>query len=244
LKATTEVESRRLALFLLLPAFVCLARVALPQEYANPQNMQPIVVGAKKANHLVLSQATPDYPVLAKVNYIQGRVRLEVEVKSDGKIGRVHVLTGNPILAASALKAVRDWIYRPLVAPTGPTGFLTEVVFNFSLHVKTLMLQPSQAERDLARQVKPPEVSGRPEEMASNSVVHMRLLLNDLGEVIDSGPSPDAAGDVGTAQRTVQSWRFRPAHWGSLPIPWYIEVDVPIHAPPIPLAPHASLVSR
>lgn len=72
----------------------------------------------------------------------------------------------------------------------------------------------------------------------------MHLLLNDQGEVIDSGPSPDATGDVTPAQRTLQGWTFRPARWGTLPIPWYIDVNVPLLAPPIPPSTSASLASR
>jgi TonB family protein len=242
LKATTEADARRFAFFLLVPALVCFPRAALPQGHATPPVIDPIVLGAKQATQLLLTQATPEYPAIARVNYIQGQVRLGVEVKSDGKIGRAHVLAGNPLLAASALKAIRGWSYRPLRAPTGPSGFLTEVVIKFSLHARALTHEPSHAERDLARQVKPPQVSGRPPRLPSNTSVHMRLLVSDQGKVIDIEPSNDSSGDMAAARRIVQTWTFRPAHWGTLPIPWYIDVDVPIAAPPIPLAAHASLI--
>ena len=163
MKATTEARSRRFASFLLVPALLGLSHAAFPQEHSNPQVTQPIVIGLRQATQLRLTQFTPEYPAVAKVNYIQGQVRLEVEVRADGKIGQAHVLSGNPILAALALEAVRKWSYRPLPAPAGPSGFQTEVVFNFSLRGRPPSLAPSQAERDLARQVKPPEVSGRPQ---------------------------------------------------------------------------------
>jgi hypothetical protein len=41
-------------------------------------------LGAKEASRLLLSQIPPGYPVLAKVNYIQGRVRVRLTVDTEG----------------------------------------------------------------------------------------------------------------------------------------------------------------
>lgn len=227
----TEFSFRNHSLFLLVLALVCLPEVALSQASPPPPASPPIIVDAKTAIRLVRDQAAPEYPPLAKINYIQGRVRLAVEVAGDGKVAQAHVLYGNPILAASALKAARSWIYHPLVTPSGPSPFLTNVELKFALRMHRTDLPATQAESDLSRQIKPPEVIGRPADPPPTNVVHMRLLLNDQGQVIDSESPPGTASDLEAARKTLQGWTFRPAHWGSLPIPWYLEVDVPIGEP-------------
>ncbi len=165
---------------------------------------------------------------MAKVNYIQGHVQMRVEITRDGKVAKAHVVRGHPILAASALKAARGWIYRPLQTPSGPSGFLTTVEVKFSLHTHKAETVPREPERDLSRQVKPPEVIGRPANLFPTTVVHMRVLLNDQGQVIDVEAGPGAGTNLEAAEKSLKGWTFRPAYWGSLPIAWYLDVDVPV----------------
>lgn len=232
MRAMTPFESRP-SLGLLVLAFACLPAVALSQTLVG-QAGQPIVITAKKATHLLLHRTVPEYPPLAKVNYIQGRVRLELEVAADGKVAHAHVLKGNAILAASALQTLRNWTYRPLLTTSGPSAFLTTVELNYTLRGQFGELGPEQAERDLRRQVKPPEVLRRPVEASLRTLMRIRLLLNDQGQVIDSDPSLEAVSDFTPAQKILQGWTFRPARWGSLPIPWYLDVDVPVSEARLP----------
>jgi len=224
----TKFGWHRHGLFLSVLALGCAPEIALPQAQPPLPVQNPVSLNSKQATSLVLDQAKPEYPPLAKVNYIQGHVRVQVEIARDGKVAQAHVVRGHPILAASALKAARGWIYRPLQTPSGPSGFLTTVEVKFSLRPHKMDTVPSQAERDLSRQVKPPEVIGRPADPSPTAVVHMRLLLNDQGQVIDAEPLPGAVTNLEAAEKSLEGWTFRPAHWGSLPIPWYLDVDVPV----------------
>ena len=85
---------------------------------AEGQQQLP-VLGAKEASRLLLNQVPPEYPALAKVNYIQGRVRVQLVISPGGTVARAHVLSGNPLLAAAVLNSVREWRYRPFVAMGG-----------------------------------------------------------------------------------------------------------------------------
>jgi len=230
----TKCIRRRLSLLiLLLPAGY--APVILPLcAQTSPPLSHLIVLSRKQASQLALEQCQPEYPVLARVNYIQGHVRAELEVAKDGKVAQAHVVTGNPILAAATLKALRKWIYRPLKTASGPAAFLTTVEVKFSLRIHKNDTLPSQAESDLSRQVRPPVVIGRPSNPSPAALVHMRLLVNDEGRVIDSEPSPRAFGNPAAVRKTLQEWAFRPARWGTLPVPWYLEVDIPISPTALP----------
>jgi TonB family protein len=202
----------------------------------RPEEEQPLpVLDAKQATRLLLNQAPPEYPTLAKVNYIQGRVRVRLVVSPAGSVAGAHVLSGNPLLAAAVLNSVRTWRYRPWVAKGDSTSFATTVDVNFTLRIRKMDVPPAQAESDFSRQVKPPEVLTRPEKIASaNPSVRLRLLVNAEGKVIDSEILRGIPSLLEGAKKIIERWSFRPAHWGSLSVPWYLDVDVPVYNAPSP----------
>jgi TonB family protein len=223
----------RHGLFLLALAMVGAAGKVCAQENVPGPNAVPIIIDHKQAAGLVLAQSAPEYPPVAKVNYLQGHVQVELTVNGAGKVAKAHVLQGNAILAASALKAARRWIYHPLATASGPSGFITTVELKFSLHYRGTDLTPRQAERDFLRQVKPPQAVQPGEDAHPGDVVHMRLLVNDQGQVVDMDVSPMGKAQFEAACETLRGWTFRPAHWGALPIASYLELDVPVGAPSI-----------
>ena len=172
-----------------------------------------------------MTQVPPEYPALAKMNYIQGLVRVQLVVSPDGGVTSAHVLSGNPLLAAAVLNSVRMWRYRPLVAKGVSSAFATRVDVNFTLRVKRMDLRPPQAESDFRRQVKPPEVLTGPEEAASSDPsVRMRLLVDAEGKVIDSEILKGIPAQIERARKSIERWSFRPARWGALSVPWYLDV--------------------
>ncbi|MGB7592339.1 MAG: TonB family protein [Terriglobia bacterium] len=214
-------------------ALLCL--LELPRAWAQRAEgeQQLLVLDAKKATGLLLKQVPPEYPALAKVNYIQGRVRVRLVVSAAGAVVGAHVLSGNPLLAAAVLDRVRMWRYRPYAAEGGSTSFATVVDVNFTLRIKKMDLAPAQAESDFRRQVKPPEVLAGPEEIASTDPsVRLRLLVNAEGKVIDSEILKGIPSLFEGARKSIERWSFRPARWGALSVPWYLEVDVPVYNAP------------
>jgi TonB family protein len=65
------------------------------------------------AKRQLKNKVMPEYPELAKRFNIKGAVRLALVIKPDGHVKQVNVLGGNPVLARSALEAVRKWRYSP-----------------------------------------------------------------------------------------------------------------------------------
>lgn len=61
----------------------------------------------------IKSRVPPAYPEIAKHLRIEGVVKIEATVDSDGKVIDVKTLIGNRILAAAAEDAVRKWRFAP-----------------------------------------------------------------------------------------------------------------------------------
>lgn len=61
----------------------------------------------------VIERAVPTYPDLARRLSLHGIVRIEVSVFSNGNVKSTKVLGGNPVLAQSAIDAVRKWKFEP-----------------------------------------------------------------------------------------------------------------------------------
>ncbi|MGZ4731989.1 MAG: energy transducer TonB [Terriglobales bacterium] len=55
----------------------------------------------------------PDYPALAGKMALHGTVKLKIWISPDGSVRRLEYVGGHPLLAESALKAVKAWKYDP-----------------------------------------------------------------------------------------------------------------------------------
>ncbi|HEV2348831.1 MAG TPA: energy transducer TonB [Terriglobia bacterium] len=192
-----------------------------------------MILNRKAAANLILAQPKPDYPALAKLNYIQGRVRMQVLVSGEGKVTEANVVQGHPFLAAAALNAVRRWKYKPFQTIAGPVPFVTVVEVNFSLRNIQPDHIPPEAVKDLNRQVRPPQVLDKPP--VQSNLVHMRVLVNEEGQAIDVNPIEGFPSDYDAVMRMAGHFRFEPARWGTITVPWYLDVEVPAQDPPIPV---------
>ena len=59
----------------------------------------------------LITRVEPDYPRVLKMRQIGGTVKLEITIAAKGNVEDVKVLGGNPILAESAVAAVKKWKY-------------------------------------------------------------------------------------------------------------------------------------
>jgi TonB family protein len=84
------------------------------------------------ANRLV-HRVDPQYPEAARAQHIEGPVVLEAQVLSDGSIGNIAVVEGNPLLAEAATQAVRQWKYQPYTVDGRPAERQKRITVKFSL---------------------------------------------------------------------------------------------------------------
>ena len=218
-------------LFPLALAIVCTAGTLQIANPVSAADIPPLTIEMKQAKKLAIVHEGPEYPAVARINYVDGVVRVELTIDDKGKVNRTHVVEGNAVLAESALKAARGWIYRPLVTPSGPSGFVTVVAFHFSVSDRPGELTSQRAVKDFLRGVKPPQALHPPADTHSGGIVHIRLLLDEKGQVIDGLTAPSSAGELDIAFEELRHWTFRPAHWGNIPVALYLDVDVPLGEP-------------
>ena len=209
-------------------AILCAAGSAYARDSVGSPSALPVVLDQKQAARRLVVNFTPEYPPVAKINYLQGQVQLKLTVDDTGRVTAAHAVQGNALFAAAALKAVRDWVYRPLTTPRGAQGFVAFVRMKFSLTSGPADLTPQRAERDFDRQIKPPVATPPPQDAQSGDLVHLRLLVNDQGKVVDvEMPSSDPS-QTQVSPEALRGWTFRPAHWGNVPIASYVDVSAPL----------------
>lgn len=211
-------------------ALGCLSLACVVAAQSKSSKSDPVILDRKDAANLILAQPKPDYPALAKVNYIQGRVRMQVLVSGEGKVTEANVVQGHPFLAVAALSAVRRWVYKPLQSPAGQIPFVTMVEVNFTLRNTQPDKFPPEAAKDLNRQVRPPQVLNKPS--VQSHLVHIRVLVSEEGQAIDVNPVEGFPSHYDAAMRMAGQCRFEPARWGSITVPWYLDVDVPAEGSP------------
>jgi TonB family protein len=81
----------------------------------------------------LMRRVEPVYPVLAKQSGIEGAVVLEALVNTSGEVNDLRVASGNSLLAAAALRAVRQWHYRPSRLNGKPVEVPIRITLNFEL---------------------------------------------------------------------------------------------------------------
>jgi len=186
------------------------------------------------ANKLLIHTEKPEYPPIARVNYIQGIVSLKITVSPMGKVVEAHVIKGEPLLAAAAIEAVRKWRYRPYISSNGPAPFNAIVGVKFAIIPRSPIFHqhlPSHPDDYLEKQIRPPEVVNRPQADPSDDQVKFRVLVNSKGKVLDAVPMEGKHSETELAKENLRQWKFRPARWGALAVPWYLIVKVPlVHA--------------
>jgi TonB family protein len=81
----------------------------------------------------VLNQPPPEYPQLARKAGVQGVVRLQVRLKTDGTLVVEKVLEGEPALVDAATAAVKQWRLNPEEWGGKKVDVISTVTFNFQL---------------------------------------------------------------------------------------------------------------
>jgi TonB family protein len=89
---------------------------------------------AEEFKKRLIASPPPEYPQLARKAGLQGVVRMQVRVKTDGSLSVDKIIEGEPALADAATSAIRQWRARPGQVGDKKVDVITTVTFNFQLH--------------------------------------------------------------------------------------------------------------
>jgi len=90
------------------------------------------VAPTEQQKHLVAS-VPPNYPEVARLAGIEGDVTLRILVGEDGTVRDLRPVSGPPVLARAAMRAVEQWRYAPALVDGRPVDVVTTVTFAFHL---------------------------------------------------------------------------------------------------------------
>jgi TonB family protein len=97
---------------------------------AEPKKLR---ISSGVADKLKIHDVQPEYPQIARVSHITGDVLLRATIDQEGQIAELTLLSGHPILAESAIKAVKQWKYRPYILNGKPVEVETTIKVMYSM---------------------------------------------------------------------------------------------------------------
>jgi TonB family protein len=106
---------------------------APPQKEETKLPPQRVRLDGPIATAKLIKKVAPIYPPVAKETHLEGMVRLEAIISKDGSVTISKVISGNPILAVSALDAVEQWKYQPTLLNGEAVEVVTQIDVNYTL---------------------------------------------------------------------------------------------------------------
>jgi protein TonB len=109
------------------------AQKAAEAKKARASHPQRVRVGGNVQAANLIRKVIPRYPPDAKQAGIQGTVRFQMILGTDGKVQSLQLVSGDPALVAAARDAVEQWVYKPTLLNGQPVEVVTTVDVNFVL---------------------------------------------------------------------------------------------------------------
>lgn len=101
---------------------------------AQPSESKDIRVNPNIAEANLIKKVQPVYPAAAKQGRVQGQVDLQVVISPEGVPVDISVISSpSDDLTQSALDAVGQWRYRPVLLNGAPVQVMTNVTVNYTL---------------------------------------------------------------------------------------------------------------
>jgi len=96
-----------------------------------PGEKSAIILSSKGAEKRLIHSVRATYPAAARSTGGDGTVVLKAVVDENGNVSDARAVEGNPALATAAMKAVKQWRYRPYLRDGKALPFQTVVLVDF-----------------------------------------------------------------------------------------------------------------
>jgi protein TonB len=106
---------------------------SVPVLAKTPEPTKRMRIASRVAAANLIHDVAPIYPPEAGRARIEGTVVLLAVIGKDGTVQDVRVESGKPVLAHSAMDAVKQWRYRPYLLNGEPVEIDSQITINFNL---------------------------------------------------------------------------------------------------------------
>jgi TonB family protein len=198
-----------------------------------------------KMGATLLHQVFPIYPVPAKAAGIQGDVKLNVVIGTDGHVLSVLPLEGNPLLEAAAMDAVRQYIYQPRTLPNGERAEVeTTVTIPFRLEGSAVAYEvkqenlhyeeahaaaaqsPGNSPPRLILKVEPEyPMEARAAQLQGTVTLSVTIGPDGIPQKLVVLQSADSTLDA-QAVNAVRQWKFRPGYQAGQPVDYAATIQI------------------
>ena len=237
-------RSLRLALMAgsgVLAMAACTSAVALhleaPSQPLNPGSGQATAHGPVRIPSGVeagqnLSRVMPVYPADAKHAKIQGAVVLHAIIGKTGAVEQLQVVSGPEELQASALEAVRQWVYKPYLLNGEPTEVDTTVTVNYSMGesgpAPTAESPHDSSQTSMPRIIRQVDAqypaAARQAKVSGNVMVAVQVGADGTVSDVTATSGPEELRQ--SAVDAVRQYRFAPAMRNGEAVPMNMQVSV------------------
>lgn len=111
------------------PSMQSVAAAASDLELPGEKNA--VILSSRGAENRLVHHVAPTYPAEARKDKIEGTVVLKALIDESGTVTGVRLVEGDPTLATAAIRAVRQWRYRPYARNGRAMAFQTIVLVEF-----------------------------------------------------------------------------------------------------------------
>ena len=168
-----------------------------------------------------LRQPLPAYPEQARQLGVQGSVFVRGVIAADGKVKRLHVLEGDPVLAQPVVDALNNWQYETTYLDRIPIELETVEEVKFSLDKAPQVSTPLHLSDGIVRgrviSQPLPEYPKQARKLGVQSVI-VRYVIAADGRVKQLHVLKGNPVLVQPTLEAVSKWRFEPSYLNHLPI--------------------------
>jgi len=116
------------------------------------------------------------YPWEARDKQLQGQVWVKIRVSETGEVESAELISGDPVLAKSAIDAVKKWKFKPFIKNGKPISVSSKLPFNFAFSENIHQEEAPRDEADAAPG-SPPATGEAPKRVRVSQGVSTGLLV-------------------------------------------------------------------
>ncbi len=191
-----------------------------------------------------------DYPIKAANEGLQGQVWVKAFITEAGDVERVEVISGDPTLAEAAVRAAKEWKFKPFIRGGKPIKMATKIPFDFAFRneVKDMPApaDPSLDHADNSASATGPQRVRVSQGVSTGLLIHkvqpiypesarrnyiqgtviLQAVIAKDGRISELTPISGPKELIPAAIGAVQQWRYKPYRLADQPVEVLTQVVV------------------